>query len=80
MKPGLVGKRQGERPEVVWARAARAAGRPPVSYPYLIECPVCEDFIDHAWLESIAWEWASVHDEVEEHEAGTAYVVSGWQE
>ena len=41
---------------------------------YLVECPICEDQVDHAWSESIAWAWATVHDEVEGHEAGTAYV------
>jgi hypothetical protein len=42
---------------------------------YLVECPICEDQVDHAWSEPIAWAWATVHDEVEGHEAGTAFVV-----
>jgi hypothetical protein len=54
---------------------ARLRGRPPSSAPFLIECPVCPEFIDHAWCESIAWEWATIHDEREAHDAGTAYVV-----
>ncbi len=77
MKPGLVRKEREARLEMLWGKAARGGGRPPTSRPYLIECPVCPDFIDHAWCESIAWEWASVHDEVEGHDAGTAYVVYG---
>ncbi len=63
--PDLVPKRGTEGP----------VGRPHSSEPYVIECPVCPEFIDHAWCESVAWEWASVHDEVEGHERRTAYVV-----
>lgn len=54
---------------------AGSCGRPNSSRLYVIECPVCPEFIDHARCESVAWEWADIHDEVEGHEGRTAYVV-----
>ncbi len=65
------------------ARPARAATPCPTDASayagglpcYLVECPICETQVDHAWSEAIAWEWATVHDEVEGHEAGTAFVL-----
>ncbi len=42
---------------------------------YLVECPICEITVDHSGSESVAWAWAMAHDEVEGHDAGTAYVV-----
>lgn len=48
------------------------AGKEPC---YLVECPICGGQVDHGGSESIAWAWATVHDEVEGHEVGTAYVV-----